>query len=104
MNDSLNTMTMSGRSPATPCVAGIAGPCDGSSAIALCKAAASTVMVALNRNDKPTTLALDRYARFVKPGTRAREALTGKPVALDGTLELPAMSATLLELPAIAPR
>ena len=66
--------------------------------------AASTVMVALNRNDKPTTLALDRYARFVKPGTRAREALTGKPVALDGTLELPAMSATLLELPAIAPR
>lgn len=65
---------------------------------------ASTVMVALNRNTKPTSLALDRYARFVKPGASARDALTGKPVALGKTLQLPAMSATLLELPAIAPQ
>lgn len=66
--------------------------------------AASTVMVALNRNDKPMSLALDRFDRFVKPGNRARDALTGKPVALGTALELPAMSATLLELPAIAPQ
>jgi glycosidase len=57
-----------------------------------------TVMVALNRNPRTTPLALARFARFLPPGARAREALDGKPVALGTSLELPAESATILEI------
>ena len=55
-------------------------------------------MVALNRNDAATPLALDRFARFLPAGAHARDALTGKPVALGASLSLPAKSATILEL------
>ena len=57
----------------------------------------NTVMVALNRNTESKTLALDRFDAFLR-GRSAREALTGKSVALDKTLVLPAKSATLLEI------
>lgn len=55
------------------------------------------VMVALNRNAGATPLPLDRFDAFLR-GRSARDALTGKPVVLGKTLELPAMSATLLEI------
>ena len=56
-----------------------------------------SVMVALNKSGRPATLALDRFEAFLQ-GHGAREALTGKPVALGKALELPAKSATLLEI------
>jgi neopullulanase len=55
------------------------------------------VMVALNRNADATSLPLDRFDAFLR-GHGARDAMTGKPVALGKTLTLPAMAATLLEL------
>ncbi|HET9863240.1 MAG TPA: glycoside hydrolase family 13 protein [Steroidobacteraceae bacterium] len=58
----------------------------------------ATVMVALNRNDAATPLALDRFARFLPAGVHARDALTGQPVALGKALALPAKSATILEI------
>ena len=58
---------------------------------------AKAVMVALNRNAGATSLPLDRFDAFLR-GHGARDALTGKPVTLGKTLELPAMSATLLEI------
>ena len=57
-----------------------------------------TVMVALNRNPRTTPLALARFACFLPAGVHARDALGGKPVALGTSLELPAQSATILEL------
>ena len=56
------------------------------------------VMVALNRNPQASTLALDRFADFVKPGDRANDVLAAKPVTLGTSLALPAKSATILEL------
>ena len=56
-----------------------------------------SVMVALNKNVHPTSLPLDRFDAFLR-GHGARDALTGKPVALGASLILPAKSATLLEL------
>ena len=55
------------------------------------------VLVALNKNADTTPLALDRFDTFLR-GRNARDALTGKPVALDKTLTLQAKSATLLEI------
>ena len=59
--------------------------------------AGKAVLVALNKNETATSLALERFAAFLQ-GRGAREALTGKPVALGKTLELQAKSATLLEV------
>ena len=56
-----------------------------------------SVMVALNRNTGATALPLDRFDGFLR-GRSARDALTGKAVALGDSLRLPAMSATLLEI------
>ena len=55
------------------------------------------VMVALNKNAGAMSLPLDRFDGFLR-GHGARDALTGKPVALGAALQLPAMSATLLEI------
>ena len=55
------------------------------------------VMVALNKNKSATSLPLDRFDAFLR-GRGARDALTGKPMALGASLGLPAMSATLLEI------
>lgn len=57
----------------------------------------AAVMVMLNKHDAPRTVALERFDAFLK-GRRARLALTGKPLVLGSTLEVPAMSATLLEI------
>lgn len=57
-----------------------------------------TVMVALNKNPEATPLALDRFADFIRPSSRARDALSGKPVALEGSLMLPGKSATIVEI------
>jgi neopullulanase len=57
------------------------------------------VLVALNKNADTASLALDRFDAFLR-GRGAREALTGKPVALGKSIELPAKSATLLEIDA----
>ena len=56
-----------------------------------------SVMVALNKHAQARTLALDRFDRFLR-GRSARDALTGKPVALGESLRLPGKSATLLEI------
>ncbi|QIL19682.1 glycoside hydrolase family 13 protein [Thermomonas sp. HDW16] len=55
------------------------------------------VMVALNKNAESASLSLDRFDAFLH-GRSAREALSGKPVALGETLTLPAKSAVLLEI------
>ena len=55
------------------------------------------VMVALNRNARASPLALARFDAFLQ-GRGARDALSGKPVALGASLTLPAASATLLEV------
>ena len=57
-----------------------------------------TVMVALNRNAEAKPLALDRFARFLADTAGARDALTGKPVRLGKTLQVPAKAAVLLEI------
>ena len=56
------------------------------------------VLVALNKGDAATSLALDRFAAFVKHGDRARDVLSDKDVMLGDALLLPAKSATILEL------
>ena len=60
-----------------------------------------TVMVALNKNPGAASLALDRFGDFIKSGSRGRDIFSGTDVALDGPLQLPGQSATILE---IAPR
>ncbi|MBW8823566.1 MAG: glycoside hydrolase family 13 protein [Xanthomonadales bacterium] len=56
------------------------------------------VMVALNKSDAANTVALDRFAAFVKPGARAHDVLNDIDVQLGASLMLPAKSATILEL------
>ena len=58
----------------------------------------NTVMVALNKNAEATPLKLGRFADFIGKDSRAREALGGKPVALDDALSLPGRSTTILEI------
>jgi glycosidase len=55
------------------------------------------VLVLLNKQDAPKTVELQRFDAFLQ-GRRARLALSGKPIALGRTLEVPAKSATLLEI------
>ncbi|MFT3763622.1 MAG: glycoside hydrolase family 13 protein [Pseudoxanthomonas sp.] len=57
-----------------------------------------TVFVALNKNAEATTLALDRFADFIRPGARGRDALTGKPVRLGESLRIEGKSAAIIEL------
>ncbi len=61
------------------------------------EAPGKSVMVALNKDKDAKPLALDRFDAFLH-GRSARDALTGKPVALGTTLALPGKSATLLEI------
>ena len=56
------------------------------------------VMVALNRNAGDTALRLDRFADSLGGARAGRDALTGRRVALDGTLRLPAKTPVILEL------
>jgi glycosidase len=57
-----------------------------------------TVMVALNRNAEPATLALERFGRFIKAGSNGRDAMSGKTVALGTTLELAGNAATIISI------
>ena len=61
------------------------------------QAPGKSVMVALNKGKDAKPLALERFAAFLA-GRSARDALTGKPVALGESLTLPAKSAMLLEI------
>jgi glycosidase len=57
----------------------------------------TTVMVALNRNDAETPLALDRFARFIGGAQGATDALTGRRVQLSDGLRLPAKAPLILQ-------
>jgi glycosidase/predicted alpha/beta superfamily hydrolase len=56
------------------------------------------VMVALNKSVAERRIATARFAESLAGSRRAREVLTGRELALDGTLVLPPRSATILEL------
>ena len=60
--------------------------------------AGRTVMVVLNKNDRPVELALARFAERVAPGAKARDALTGAALTLGSRLPVPARSPLILEL------
>lgn len=60
--------------------------------------AAQTVMVVLNHNDEPKKLDTKRYAESIGAATQGRNVLTGQTVTLADGVELPAQSATILEL------
>lgn len=56
------------------------------------------VMVALNKNPQPLTLALDRFAEMIQPGLLAFDPISGRRFPLGATLELPPRSVLVLEL------
>jgi glycosidase len=58
--------------------------------------AGRTVMVALNKNDKPVDLALARFAERVKPGQQARDVIGGTALTLGERLSVPARSPLIL--------
>lgn len=57
-----------------------------------------TVMVVLNKNDKPVELAVARFAERVAPGQKARDVLTGQTQTLGERLGVPARSPLILVL------
>jgi glycosidase len=58
--------------------------------------AGRTVMVVLNKNERPATLALSRFAERISPGQRARDVLTDRSITLGERLDVPARSSVLL--------
>jgi glycosidase len=56
------------------------------------------VLVALNKNGGEQRIDTDRFAESLAGSRSARDVITGREFALDGTLVLPARSATILEL------
>lgn len=60
--------------------------------------AGRTVMVALNKTDKPVALPLARFAERVTPGLRARDVLGGGTQSLGSNLTVPARSPLILEI------
>ncbi len=57
-----------------------------------------TVMIAYNSNEKPTTLATDRFAERTAGFTKALNVMTGEQLNTITSLNLPAKSITILEL------
>lgn len=57
-----------------------------------------SVMVALNRNDAPTPLSLDRFGDFLHGKNVGQNVMTGSQVELGQALTLPAKSATILQI------
>lgn len=55
-----------------------------------------TVMVVMNKNDKPVELAISRFAERVKPGHQARDVLGGQAMTLGERLRVPARSPLIL--------
>lgn len=61
--------------------------------------ASHTVMVVLNKNDKPVTLPLARFAERVSPGCRAQDVLAnGAAYTLGNTMTVPARSPLILQI------
>ena len=58
--------------------------------------AGRTVMVVLNKNERPVALALSRFAERVSPGQRARDVFTDRSITLGERLDVPARSSVLL--------
>ncbi|MFN3303971.1 MAG: glycoside hydrolase family 13 protein [Roseateles sp.] len=57
-----------------------------------------SVMVVMNKNDKPATLTLARFAERVVPGRKARDVLGGATLTLGERLEVPARSPLILAI------
>lgn len=57
-----------------------------------------TVMIAYNSNEKPTTLATERFAERTAGFTKALNVMTGEQVNTITSLDLPAKSIAILEL------
>lgn len=60
--------------------------------------AAQTVMVVLNNNDGAKNLDTKRFAEVIRSATTGTDVITGRSVTLGDGIELPARSATILEL------
>lgn len=58
--------------------------------------AARTVMVVLNKNDRPVELALSRFAERISPGQRARDVLADRSITLGERLAVPARGPVML--------
>lgn len=59
---------------------------------------AETVMVILNKAGASRTLDVGRFAQAVRPGWTGRDVVSGRDVVLGTALEVPARSATVLDL------
>ena len=57
-----------------------------------------TVMCAMNTNDKPATISLERFAERLYDYTSAKDVVTGKTITLGNSLTLRPMSNWVLEL------
>ena len=60
--------------------------------------AAQTVMVVLNNNDSTKKVETKRFAEMIRTGTTGTDVLSGKAIPLAGSIDVPAHSATILEL------
>jgi glycosidase len=58
----------------------------------------SKVMVVFNKNSKPATLDLSRFAEVLNLPSRATDVLAGRSLSLATSLTVPARSATILEI------
>lgn len=60
--------------------------------------ASQTVMVVLNNNDDAKQVETKRFAEMIKGATTGTDVLSGKTITLADTIDVPARSATILEL------
>ena len=60
--------------------------------------AAQTVMVVLNNNDAAKKLDTKRFAEVIRGATTGTDVISGRSVTLANGFDLPARSATILEL------
>lgn len=55
-------------------------------------------MVILNKNNSEVTLDIKRYSQMIPERFEATEIITGKPVTVQQTLQVPAHTPMILEL------
>jgi hypothetical protein len=55
-------------------------------------------MVVLNNNDDAKQVETKRFAEMIKGATTGTDVLAGKSITLAGSIEVPARSATIIEL------
>lgn len=60
--------------------------------------AQKTVMVVMSQNDKDKTLEIKRFAESITTFTKGKEILSGKEIALSGSLTISPMSVMIVEL------